>query len=255
MGDLTADIPPHEPSTDALAFAAKAGLAIIPGIGGLLAETLGYGMQIRQAERQNDFNVRVARELESLGATLASPITVEDVITSDEFLASVTRASRLASEAATDSKRRRLAAVAANSGPWALSTRRERSEFRRLVEDYDDLHIWLLHYLSDPVSWLVAHGFMEPPSEDNDRIPTGGAHTRAGDDSPLAIALGGPWRTIYPPFALAVADLKRAGLAADSAEYSRIWSALNASTTDKGRRFLTFLNEPSSPEAKPPEEV
>jgi hypothetical protein len=67
---------------------------------------------------------------------------------------SLARAQRAAGKTASDDKRRRLAAAVANCGSWAPFSVSKREQFTRLVEDFDPLHVWPLHYFSGPVAWL-----------------------------------------------------------------------------------------------------
>ena len=63
MTDLVSYVPPHEPADDTLAFAGKAALSAIPVVGPIAAETLAHALDTRQAERQHDFNLKVAYAL------------------------------------------------------------------------------------------------------------------------------------------------------------------------------------------------
>lgn len=257
MTDLVSAVPPHEPAEDTLVTVAKAGLSLIPAVGGLFAETLAHGMQLRQGARQHEFNERVARRLDDLLASAAHRVTLDDVLNSDEFLAGITRASRIAAETASHSKRERLAAAAANSGEWSAFVKRERTEFARLVEDFDDLHVWLLHYLSDPAEWLEKNGHLPSGvrAEDVIGFPKPTPHLTSGDENPLTTVFGVPFKTYYPVLMQVVGDLERAALTSNELrdQLRRLWPALHGVTNDKGRRFLEYLGESSSRDAAAPE--
>ena len=119
VSDLEDLVPPHEPAEDAIAFAGRAALSLIPAVGPLASETLAYALEARQAQRQHEFNVQIARALTQTMQRIDSAATLEDVVGSDDFIAGVTRAQRAAAETASATKRQRLAAAVANGGGWA----------------------------------------------------------------------------------------------------------------------------------------
>ncbi|MDQ4215068.1 hypothetical protein [Microbacterium capsulatum] len=244
MTDLESLVPPYEPAADTLAFAGKAALTMVPIVGSVAAETLAHALATRQAERQHEFDVAIARALAETIERLDQNITVEDIVQSDEFIAAVTRAQRTAAETASQQKRHRLAAAVAHAGRWAGFSVSEREQFTRLVDDFDEMHVWLLHYFTDPAAWLKARGLYEQHSN----IYMGGI------DGPLGSALGLDGSVWGAPVRQAAADLERAGLA--SIPLGTIMTAqgiFDPRTNGKGQRFLAFINEPNSLAAEPPE--
>lgn len=243
MSDLVSAVPPHEPSEDTLAFAGKAALSAVPIIGPMAAEVLSHALDFRQARRQHDFNLQIADALTRAVERLDPSLTVEHVVGSDEFVAAVTRAQRVASETASETKRKRLAAAAVNGGDWTPFSASEREQFTRLVEEFHDLHVFLLHYFVDPKAWLDSHGLQDQ----YERLYMAGAGT------PLSAVLGGPEEQWRAPVDQAVSDLARNGLA--DIPLRTIMSAdgvIAARTSEKGRSFLAFLNEPASASAEAP---
>ena len=243
MSDIEELIPPHEPSQDTFAFAVRTAASLIPMVGPLAAETLAHALETRQAQRQYDFNVAVAKAITSNIASSESEISVEDIVRSDEFIAAITRAQRAAAETASASKRARLAAAVANSGSWAPFSESERGQFARLLEDLDELHIWLLHYFVDPAAWLKHRGMYEQHAN----VYMGGI------SGPLATALGQPEQSWHEPVKQASADLERAGLA--SIPLGTTMSAdgiFSPRTSHKGVRFLAYIAESDSTGAAPP---
>lgn len=182
MTDLDALVPPHEPAEDTLAFAGKAALSLVPVVGPLAAETLAHALETRQAERQHEFNVAIAQALTDAISRLDEAATIEDIVGSDEFIAAVTRAQRAAAETASHHKRQRLAAAIANGGSWAPFSASEREQFTRLVDEFDELHVWLLHYFTDPTGWL----------QSRDLYAQHANLMMGGIDGPLGTALGVP---------------------------------------------------------------
>jgi len=243
MTDLEALVPPHEPAEDTLAFAGKAALSMVPVVGPLAADTLSHALESRQAQRQHEFNVAIARALTDATAQLDEAATIEDIVGSDEFIAAVTRAQRAAAETASWQKRQRLAAAVANGGTWAPFSHSEREQFTRLVDEFGELHVWLLHYFTDPTGWLQARDLYAQHSN----LLTGGI------DGPLGTALGVPYEVWSGPVGQAVADLDRAGLASIPLTTMMTSQGVFAPrTSKKGKRFLAFVNEPNSLAADPP---
>lgn len=237
MTDLEALVPPHEPAEDTFAYAGKAALSAIPVVGPLAAETLAFALESRQAQRQHDFNMAIAQALTGALAQLDETATLEDIVGSDEFIAAVTRAQRAAAETASEQKRHRLAAAVANGGSWAPFSASEREQFTRLVDEFDGLHVWMLHYFTNPAEWLKARGLYAQ----HENLLMGGI------SGPLESALGVSSDIAHGPVTQAAADLERNGLA--SIPLTTTMSAdgvFSARTNAKGRRFLAFLNEPES---------
>ncbi|GAB3608355.1 hypothetical protein GCM10027414_04800 [Humibacter ginsengiterrae] len=246
MSDLEAVVPPHDPAEDTLAFAGQAAISIVPVIGQLTADSLAHLVARRQARRQYDFDAAMAHALAGVLERLENTATIEEVVDSDEFVAAVTRAQRAAAETASVDKRRRLAAAVANAGSWAPFTAAERQQFTRLVEEFDSLHIWLLHYFTDPAGWLKQHDLYE--REKN--VIMGGV------GGPLGSALGVSGEVWSGPVSQAVADLERNGLASIPLTTSMSAQGIfTARTSDKGHRFLAFLDEADSIRAEPPTDI
>lgn len=246
MTDLDALVPPHEPAEDTLAFAGKAALSMVPVLGPLAAETLAHALESRQAQRQHEFNVAIARALTTALEQLDESTTIETIVGSDEFIAAVTRAQRAAAETASQQKRQRLAAAVANGGSWAPFAATEREQFTRLVDEFDALHVWLLHYFTDPAGWLQARDLYAQHAN----IMMGGI------DGPLGSALNVHPNVWDGPVKQAAADLDRNGLA--SIPLTTMMSAqgiFGPRTSDKGRRFLAFINETNSIAADAPTEI
>lgn len=246
MTDLDALVPPHEPAEDTLAFAGKAALSMVPVLGPLAAETLAHALESRQAQRQHEFNLAIAGALTSALKQLDESTTIEDIVGSDEFIAAVTRAQRAAAETASQQKRQRLAAAVANGGSWAPFAATEREQFTRLVDEFDSLHIWLLHYFTDPAGWLQARDLYKQHAN----IMMGGI------DGPLGSAINVPQNVWDDPVKQAAADLDRNGLA--SIPLTTMMSAQGIfapRTLSKGQRFLAFINETESIAADPPAQL
>lgn len=240
MNDLNSLVPPHEPAEDALAFAGKAALSMVPLVGSIATEVLAHALYSRQIQRQHEFNVAVAR---ALTQAAEDTLTVDDIVGSDEFIAALTRAQRSAAETADEGKRRRLATAVAHGGGWAPFTKSEREQFTRLVDDFDEVHVWLLHYFADPTAWLSERGRLDSLSNIMLASVTTG----------LAQAFEQPESIWGDAVRQAAGDLDRNGLA--SIPLTTMMGAdgiLAQRTSTKGLRFLEFVSEPDHGAANAP---
>lgn len=157
MSELEGAVPRHEPAEDVMALVARIGLAGIPVVGPMAVETLAHAIESRQATRQHEFNLLLARKLSAAFERLDG---IQRFVSSDELVAEVTRAQRAAAESASDRKRVRLAQALANTMRPDVSAA-DRRAFMRLVEAYEDLHIVILEYFADPRAMLASHGLWE----------------------------------------------------------------------------------------------
>ncbi|WP_309102496.1 hypothetical protein [Microbacterium sp.] len=260
MSDLGSLIPPHEPAEDALATIGGMALDAIPILGPLAGRALDHALASRAAQLRHEFDVAVVAKLKTLADAHNTELTVADIVNSDDFLAAFIRARRIATETASETKRERLAAAVANDGHWSPFARSEAQRFNRLVEAFDDLHVWLLHYLDQSVDWPRVRGF-----EGNRWAPS--------ENNPLSSILGVPFATWWKPYAQSVADLQRDGLVEildfsappieppagfppiPQAQLRDNTREMRARTTQRGREFLAFIMEPASSEADPPHEL
>lgn len=134
----------------ALTTAAMVAVGLVPGVGGAV-QTIAQGtLAQRQAERDADMALRVARRLQALEDRPAP----EEVLASDEFIAAWTRVERVAAETADEAKRERLARVLARTGPWGPYDPEDRVILLDLVARYDEEHIALLDFFQDPGVWI-----------------------------------------------------------------------------------------------------
>lgn len=234
-------IPPHEPASDALITVAGIAIDAIPIIGPMGTRALDHALATRDRERRLEFDRAVVAELQRQAD---SSLTVGDVVSSDEFLAALARGQRVAAEASSAAKRTRLAAAVASTVTDKTLSANERGGFWRYVEQYDDLHIWLLSFFSSPIDWLDAHGL----SAAHERIRGG---TVA---EPLTAALGSDPRST-PTVRDAIEELQRDMMlgAFDLNTDRSDRGQFSPQTTNRGRRFLAFLHERAPHTAETPE--
>lgn len=246
MTDLSELIPPHEPSEDAFGVIGGMALDSIPVLGPMAGRALDYALASKAAQRRHEFDRAVVDQLEELARELGGTLTVADVVSSDDFQATLARVQRNAAESASATKRARLARAAMTPlRPSTLSSS-ERSDFLRFVEELDDLHVFLLSYFVSPRAWLDAHNKTDAYSGVEMGSPIG----------PLAAALN------FSPddddqrvssVDSALATLERYGLASVPARTIMMRDGtLQRRTSDRGQRFLDYLREGEHSEAEPP---
>lgn len=108
----------------------------------------------RRAERQYNFDRQVAAAIEALQVQLQGHPRVNEALQSDEFMAAYERASRTASESASNDHRMRLAWAAAQMGPWSGTSRALRQQLFAMVNDMEDAHVRVLTFLDDPRAYI-----------------------------------------------------------------------------------------------------
>lgn len=223
----------EELAADALHISLSA-LDLIPIVGTAAARALEHNVNRRAAERDRQFRVSLIEEIVSLHERLDAAPTVDELIDSDRFIATVNACSRAASETTSETKRARLARAAATAVVPSTFTAAEIESNLRYVEQYSDLHVWLLGFYCDPAGWLRANGMGDAAHE----LIYGGRR-----DEPLDAALGGKW----PGSAVqdAIEDLQRdmmlGSFSLDESVGDR--KQFSAQTRGRGRRFLEFLRE------------
>jgi len=236
MSEFECAVPGNEPAEDIAVAVTKIGLSAVPLVGQAFAETLALAAQRRQLERQHEFNQLIARAIDSVMLRLEAPVDPGILVDSDEFLSAVSFAQRVAAESSSSAKRDRLAAVVANSGECSGIDVAEREEFRRLAAQHDDLHAWLLNYLSDPAEWLRLHGYARRDERD--------------ESQPFQMIFSGYNWT--PPVMQALQDLGTSDLVVTRLHQLPTWTDAFAVITDKGNRLLEFMNATEQVRSTPP---
>jgi hypothetical protein len=157
MANLHQLVPSSNPDKDALiGLGLDLTSALVPFAGSFIAD-VSRGMLDRQAAaQQHEFNVAVVDAFTELAQSIEG-LTAEAILGSNEFLSALTKASRYASESDSHSKRRRLAWLAAQSGPWSDVSKQKRTYFLARAADYSDIHVFLLKYFRDPIAWQTEH--------------------------------------------------------------------------------------------------
>lgn len=245
MTDLASLIPSPEPAEDALITALGMGLDAIPVVGPMATRALDHAIAVRASERRHAYDLAVIAELRRLGEATHDGLTVADVVGSDEFLATLSRTQRQADETASQGKRQRLARATVSALSASTFSRVERAQFLRHVEEFEDLHVWLVNYFASPRAWLDAHGMSDVYSN-----PFGGTPL-----NPLERVFGAPESSWIAPVESAISTLDGHGLVSVPPQNMTSMGMVETRTTDRGRRFLEYLRDDHPAETEPPTEL
>ncbi|WP_431279891.1 hypothetical protein [Leifsonia poae] len=123
-------------------------------MGGAAVEIASGLIASRQAERQYDFDIKIARAVDNILAN-SSGLQSADILNSDEFMASYERAARLAAESASQEQRERLAWAAAQMGDWSTVPQAIRQQLFHMLGEIQDIHARTLAFLDDPQSFIA----------------------------------------------------------------------------------------------------
>lgn len=245
MTDLENLVPSPEPAEDTIITALEVGLDAIPVIGPMATRVIDHALSVRADERRHDFDMAVIAELRRLAESVDNTLTVAEVLSSDDFAATLARTQRLAAETASETKRERLARATVGTLSSSAVSRVERAQFLRYIEEFEDLHVWLLGYFASPRAWLDAHSMSDVYTG-----PTGGTVL-----DPFARIFGAPEADWITPVETAIATLDGYGLVSVPRQHMTGSGMVETRTSDRGRRFLEHLHEDAPAGAEPPTEL
>ena len=229
-------VPGHDRLQETVTTAGLTAISAVPVLGGPVATAVTGFLAERQAHRQHEFNVYVAQGLDQI-VERVDGLTPEAILESNEFMAAYEKASRAAAESASDDKRQRLANVVANMGVWSGFPEAQRTQLLNLVVEYDDLHVFLIRFFTDPAAWLRTN---VPEARSENVIPSSISHVLGEwvfTDQPN-------WRVIVEP---ALAKLKSDGLLDVPLFVSMTGAgAIEPRTTPFAQTFIKFVTEEDS---------
>lgn len=250
MTTLIEQVPPYDPDDSDVSGVLQIGLsAFVPVLGPAITDIWRDVENKRAFKAQHEYNMSVARRLDALNADGVTGwrVSMSDLLESEEFLASFRRMQREAVESTTESRRRRLASAAAQSGAWSRFSHSQRQQFARLVLNLDELHVFLLQYFVSPRDWLDAHGHGAKWASEE--------FSSGSPVSPLQDVFGVDQRHWGAPVRQAIDDMEQAGLTDEDFDPDHPYtdeSFLNAFTSPKGRDFLEYVGESDHVTAVPP---
>lgn len=206
-------------------------LGLVPVVGNAAASTV-QGFVAHKVERwtREGFS-RVASRLRALEER--GLIATDQLLQSDEFVAAFASVQQQLGQTASEEKRERLANALSRMGSWGPGDAYTRSAFLALVEQYDDIHVLLLDFLSDPVTWIRrgTPGYEPPPTMTSNLNAALDAYVFPGQPD---------WRFFVEPV---VSQLGRDGLinTGGGLVTDLVDTNVMPVTTPRGERFLRFI--------------
>lgn len=224
---------PEEPPYKGWAAAIiGAALQTIPIAGAIAAAFSAEAMRQAHGRRVEEWAAMVSARLDALDH---SGVRVD--VTDPEFLASLARLQRAASETANSDKRQLLALAAANSGPWSSVPYSRRAEFVELISSLSPAEIAVVAWCDD----VRAPDGLQPDMGEGLSVTYGGIFIVNDGEATdirgwITSATGIPAEDAWRIFLSASAR----GLLADPRAQS-FREFLRRFTTDFGHEFVQFL--------------
>jgi hypothetical protein len=211
--------------------AVKAGLSLIPWVGGSAAEIFAAIMAPPLQKRRDQWIEDIAKELGDL-RDKRPEINLDELLTSDKFITVVLHATQTALK---NHQKEKLEALKNSILNAALRTDLDEDlqmVFMRYIDELTPWHLRILTYFQDPDGWLKVHGVMMSN-----------------------LMFGGLKEGVYRAFSelknegelyeQIVADLKNRGLLKGFSDGSMSMQGILASrTSELGSRFISFIQVP-----------
>lgn len=225
---------PEPDRLDKLLGLLRAAVGEVPG-GGILTELCGLFMRTPYERRMDEWRQEVGATLYRLETE--HEVDVEALQNDDGFIDTVMQASHIAMRNSQAEKREALRNAILNSALPHAPDESRRQMFLHLIDTFTVWHLRLLHLFDDPPAWFKQRG-------------------REGPQFGISGSLRQVLEMTYP-------ELK-----GERDFYDQLWRGLHAAglvntdslhammsqrgwesqrTTDFGRRFLVFIDEPPSP--------
>lgn len=228
--------PPKDGLLDKALGIAKAIVGDVVPLGGTLAELAGSFFRTPYQKRVDEWQAQVGEVLSKLATDRGVDLTSlqEDA----KFLDTVLHATQIAMRNSNKEKRRALRNALLNSALPAAPDEAQRLMFLRYVDILGPLHLALLDLFDDPGHWFRRRGIEQPNLHMGARqhvLETAFVDARAKRDIYTQA-----WR-----------DLFQSGLTSvDSLDVTMTGHGLmQGATSALGKRFLTFIREPTGKKA------
>lgn len=223
---------PQESVGDELHRVARAGLSMIPGLGGPAVEffnrLLAAPIQQRRDTWLNELAERVTK-LEQEGR-----INVDDLQNNDEFVSTVMQASQVAIRNHQQEKLDALRNAVLNTALNAYPDDMRREFFVNMIDRLTTQHLLLLRFFRDPGGWFQLHG---------KRVPK---FNSSSSPYMLLTKYSPPWKEQEALLEPLTKELHEYGLCTLRSVMINMSAegALQKSTTELGDEFLQFIAEP-----------
>ncbi|MBI3469566.1 MAG: hypothetical protein HY000_41725 [Planctomycetes bacterium] len=224
--------PPKEGAGDHLHTLTRAGLSMIPGVGGPAVELFQTVIAPPIRKRQQLWMEAVAAGLWRLEEK--QRCIVEELQNNDSFIDTVMHASQAALRTADEEKRKALRNAVLNAALPNPPDAAKEQVFVNWVDQFTVWHLRILNLFASPDQWFAKHG-KQPPQ-----------WSIAGSLSQLLIAAFPELANQRPLYDMIGRDLYQRGLLNTEGFHTTMsgHGAMAKRTTDLGDEFLGFIAAP-----------
>jgi hypothetical protein len=146
---------PEPTESDTLQVLARAGLAIIPGLGGAITEVLSLVLAPAVERRRHEWFKELAEVVDRLEAKIEG-FKVEDLAKNEAFASATIQASLIAFRTHQQEKRKMLRNALVNIGLGKCPDEDIQHIYLRLIDEFTPSHVKILHFLWEGVSQVAA---------------------------------------------------------------------------------------------------
>jgi len=220
---------PTKEKTNYIHDATKAGLNVIPMVGGALASVFETVFSAPIDKRKEEWLKRLAKTVDELCNTVDG-LTPEKLSNSPEFISMYLQASNIAIRTHSEEKLKALNAAVKNSVLVESFDESKKMIFLRVIDQMTPLHFKILHFLSFPEVYIQELDRQQPPNQS----------THWGDLRNVWDELFKDIRSSNHLIDIAIMDLKTWGLVHVGKFHE---ASLHSSSTSFGKEFLKFIND------------
>ena len=141
--------------------AVKAGLAIIPSIGGTVAELFSIIIAPPLEKRRNQWLDDIAERLKSLEGVVDG-FRVEDLSQNETFITVVMHATQVAIRNHQQEKLEALRNAVLNAAMLEAPEDDRQLMFLNFIDELTPWHLRVLHFFDDPEIWGIRHNISYP---------------------------------------------------------------------------------------------
>ena len=141
--------------------AIKAAIALIPGVGGSIAELLPMIIAPPLEKRRNQWLSDIAKNLKSLEEKV-DEFRIEDLSQNEIFITVVMHATQVAIRSHQQEKLKALRNVVLNAAMPKAPEDDKQLMFLNFIDEFTSYHLRILHFFDDPESWGKRHGISYP---------------------------------------------------------------------------------------------
>jgi hypothetical protein len=211
--------------------AAKAGISLIPWVGGSAAEIFGAIVMPPLQKRRDQWIEDIAKGLAELREKRPG-LDIDEFLKSDQFITAILDATQIALKNHKKEKLDALKNSILNSAVEPGLDQDVRMVFLRYIDELTPWHLRILAYFQDPAGWLSEHKIAMP------ELMMGGLTEGVFRAFPELKKEGVLYQQI-------VADLKARGLLESFSDGTMSLQGILASrTSELGRKFMRFIRAP-----------